>query len=144
MIVREAILSADSMPPIVHALYQKPAVEDNLHTPIPNAIQGARLMSRTKSEKGANGVEFSCDAPEAKSVHLAGTFNDWNPEGTAMEEAGGGVWKSQLKLEPGRYEYKFVVDGRWCCDPSRDDHDLSVPDCVPNSCGTLNRVIDVE
>ena len=61
-----------------------------------------------------------------------------------MEEAGAGAWKAELELAPGRYEYKFVVDGRWCCDPGRDDHDLSVADCVQNSFGTLNRVIDVE
>jgi 5'-AMP-activated protein kinase regulatory beta subunit len=101
-------------------------------------------MSKAKREKGASGIEFSCQAGDAKRVYLAGTFNDWNPEATAMEEAGDGVWKLRLKLKPGRYEYKFVVDGKWCCDPSRDDHDLSVPDCGPNSFGTLNRVIDVK
>jgi 1,4-alpha-glucan branching enzyme len=129
---------------ILHAVYQKVTSGRQLANLDSERDIRSRPMSKAKREKGRNGVEFSCHAPEAKSVHLAGTFNDWNPEATAMEEAGDGVWKSRLNLEPGRYEYKFVVDGRWCCDPSRDDHDLSVPDCVPNSFGTLNRVIDVE
>lgn len=100
-------------------------------------------MSKRKLEKGAKLVEFSCQAPDAKSVYLAGSFNDWNPEETVMEE-GGGIRKTELQLAPGRYEYKFVVDGRWCCDPARDDHDSSVAECVQNPFGTLNRIIEVE
>ena len=100
-------------------------------------------MSRRKSEKETKLVEISCQAPEAKSVYLAGSFNDWNPEETAMQESGG-TWKTELQLSPGRYEYKFVVDGRWCCEPARDDHDTSLADCVQNSYGTMNRIIDVE
>ena len=100
-------------------------------------------MSRRESEKDAKLITLSCQAADAKSVHLAGSFNNWNPEETAMQEAGG-VWKVELELTPGRYEYKFVVDGRWCCDPARDDHDPSVADCVQNPFGTLNRIIEVE
>ena len=100
-------------------------------------------MTRNKSEKATNLVEFSCQAPDARSIYLAGSFNDWNPEGAAMKSTGG-IWKKELQLAPGRYEYKFVVDGRWCCDPARDDHDSSVAECVQNPFGTLNRLIEVD
>ena len=100
-------------------------------------------MTKEKPQKRVKGVAFSCQAPDARSVRLTGTFNNWNPEETVMEEAGG-VWNAELQLAPGRYEYKFVVDGRWCCDPARDDHDPSVADCVQNPFGTLNRIVEVE
>ena len=40
-------------------------------------------------------------------------------------------------LPPGRYEYKFVIDGKWKIDPRA--HQFS-----PNSFGTLNSVIEVK
>jgi 1,4-alpha-glucan branching enzyme len=49
-------------------------------------------------------------------VQLAGDFNDWTPEGSEME-AVGLVWKKTLKLAPGRYRYRYVVDGEWHSDP---------------------------
>jgi hypothetical protein len=33
-----------------------------------------------------------------------------------MEQVGR-VWKMVLKLAPGRYRYRYVIDGRWETDP---------------------------
>lgn len=52
-------------------------------------------------------------------------------------------WTVTLDLPPGRYEYKFVVDGKWCCDPGCDDGTYQSDDCVANEYGTKNRVIEV-
>lgn len=87
---------------------------------------------------------FSCYAPEAEDVFLAGSFNDWNPEATPLENDDQGSWSVALELAPGRYEYKFLVNGRWCCYPDRDDQSQDSPDCVPNPHGTMNRIIVVE
>ena len=86
-------------------------------------------------------IVFICSGEGARSVFLAGTFNDWDPAHTAMERQGDGSWKAELELAPGRYEYKFIVDGAWCCDPGRPDAECA--GCVPNSFGTMNRVIEV-
>ena len=32
-------------------------------------------------------------------------------------EPRGGVWTKVVKLPPGRYRYRYVVDGRWQSDP---------------------------
>jgi Glycogen recognition site of AMP-activated protein kinase len=51
-----------------------------------------------------------------------------------------------LKLPTGSYEYKFVVDGKWVCEPGVDEFDpklVGSPDCVPNVYGTVNRKLDV-
>jgi chromosome partitioning protein len=63
-----------------------------------------------------DGVVFTIEAPGAEHVYIAGDFNDWKPDGSEME-AVGRVWKKLLKLAPGRYRYRYVVDGQWCTDP---------------------------
>ncbi|HEY7636181.1 MAG TPA: AAA family ATPase [Gemmatimonadales bacterium] len=59
---------------------------------------------------------FTVEAPQASRVQLAGEFNGWTPEGSEME-AVGHVWKKTLKLAPGRYRYRYVIDGEWQPDP---------------------------
>ena len=55
------------------------------------------------------------DFDNAKKVMLAGSFNDWAPNALAMQKTDSG-WISQVKLTPGKYWYKFIVDGRWRVD----------------------------
>ena len=51
-------------------------------------------------------------------VQVAGDFNGWNPARTPLEQVSSGAWTVTLPLEPGRYEYMFVVDGQqWIADP---------------------------
>ncbi len=77
---------------------------------------------------------FSCCAPDAAAVFLAGTFNDWNVEASPLEKDFDGNWHVDLELPPGRHEFKFVVDGQWYCESN----------CVPNEYGTMNQVVDVK
>jgi len=72
-------------------------------------VPSAPLLTKT-------GVLFTLAAPEARRVQLAGDFNSWVPEGNEMEFSNG-VWKKILALTPGRYRYRYVVDGRWQSDP---------------------------
>lgn len=72
----------------------------------------------------------------AKRVSLCGDFNGWSQEATPMTREDSGYWKTTLTLAPGRYEYKFVVDGEWIPDPLARDN-------VWNQHGTLNSVIVV-
>ncbi len=57
------------------------------------------------------GVRFTLQAPEAMEVYIAGDFNGWNPAQDALEKDETGTWAVTIPLKPGRYEYKFVVDG---------------------------------
>ena len=82
-------------------------------------------------------VTFTVRADAGKSVYLAGSFNQWNPTGKKMlDKKNEGVYTTTVKLAPGRYEYKFVIDGVWCADPENLDF-------VQNDHGTLNSVIAV-
>ncbi|HEY6231121.1 MAG TPA: alpha/beta fold hydrolase [Pyrinomonadaceae bacterium] len=53
----------------------------------------------------------------ARSVAVAGTFNNWNAQSTPLTRKGAD-WSVSLQLSPGTYQYKFVIDGeRWTVDP---------------------------
>jgi chromosome partitioning protein len=80
-----------------------------------------------------DGVTFTIEAPAASHVQLAGDFNDWSPDGSDME-AVGLVWKKTLKLPPGRYRYRYVIDGQWHNDP----HNAAVE---PSPFGGLDSVL---
>lgn len=65
-------------------------------------------MSETHEPRPCR-AEFTCEAPDASSVFLVGTFNDWNMRSTPMDRGADGEWTAVLQLPPGEYEYKFVV-----------------------------------
>jgi len=54
--------------------------------------------------------------PDAEKVYLAGEFNNWKPDDLLMNN-NNGEWEIALNLPPGKYQYKFVVDGNWTTDP---------------------------
>ena len=99
-------------------------------------------MAKTKQTKNnVHSAVFSCRAENANAIFLAGTFNHWNPNATAMQRSSGDEWTVALELPPGSYEYKFVVDGEWCCQVGSDGGENA--DCVPNAFGTHNRRVAV-
>jgi transcriptional regulator with XRE-family HTH domain len=78
-------------------------------------------------------AEFSLLAPNAKRVALTGDFQKWSKNGIPMKRDKTGNWKALVALKPGRYEYKFIVDDVWQCDPANTK-------TATNSFGTLNSV----
>jgi 1,4-alpha-glucan branching enzyme len=95
-----------------------------------------------KNQTSRNGetihdVDFVLETSGAEQVYLCGDFNDWQPASLRMiGNPDAGLWKKRLSLHPGRYEYKFKVDGQWMHDP---DAQLN----VPNTFGSLNSVLEV-
>ena len=87
-------------------------------------------------KKAAPSTEFTLYAPEASEVHLVGDFNDWNGADYKLRRFKDGTWKKKVKLKPGRYEYRFVVDGDWWTDPEN-------PDRQRNTFGSENSVATI-
>jgi 1,4-alpha-glucan branching enzyme len=83
-------------------------------------------------------VRFEAEFAGAGRVCLAGTFNDWDPEARRLKRVRKGepLFLAVLDLEPGVYEYKYVVDGEWVCAPSAPQ--------VENEHGTRNSVVTVQ
>jgi cyclomaltodextrinase len=76
--------------------------------------------------------------PGEKEVNLFGQFNSWDRHSLPMKDLNGdGVLEVEVPLDPGRYEYKFFVDGREVVDPAN-------PDKVPNGMGDFNSVRIIE
>jgi len=82
-------------------------------------------------------VAFVLSSPEAEEVYLCGEFNHWAPRSLPMIRHGDDHWwEKRLVLPPGRYEYKFIVNGVWI-------HNPDAPENVPNAYGSLNSVMEV-
>ncbi|NUM37055.1 MAG: hypothetical protein HUU50_21140 [Candidatus Brocadiae bacterium] len=60
---------------------------------------------------------FSYVNPDATTVYLAGEMNNWSSQDTPMQKGQDGSWSVALKLAPGQWVYKFVVDGKYIADP---------------------------
>jgi 1,4-alpha-glucan branching enzyme len=96
-------------------------------------------MSKKKQENKTQKrrMTFKLEASGAKEAILAGDFNSWDLKKHTMKKDKKGRWTKIVTLAPGRYEYKFLVDGEWQNDPNNDQ-------VVHNSFGTLNNHLTVE
>jgi len=80
-------------------------------------------------------IVFSFSAPEAQNVSLVGNFNNWDYTKT-MKKDKEGLWTSRVDLEPGKYEYRFLVDGEWQDDPKCQTRQA-------NSFGSHNCILEI-
>lgn len=87
------------------------------------------------SGQGQKNVEFEFRDSQAKTVFVTGDFTNWDKK-VPLRRYASGLWRRRIGLRPGRYEYKFIVDGEWRVDPHNDRH-------VPNVVGTLNSVKEI-
>jgi 5'-AMP-activated protein kinase regulatory beta subunit len=83
-------------------------------------------------------MRFEYKAPRAKRVLLVGDFTGWESDPKRMTRSRGDhdSFVANVPLDPGRHEYKFLVDGEWSEDPHAES--------VANPLGTRNSVITVE
>lgn len=99
-------------------------------------MTSARLLPEHSSGPELHVAHLRLFKEGAKHVSVAGTFNDWKPQQTPLQQDGQGAWEIALSLPPGDYEYRFVVDGEWMDDPLCCRH-------VPNPFGGVNAVLHV-
>lgn len=96
-----------------------------------------RMQKMVKKEAADMLVtRFSLDAPEAQSVYVTGSFNDWSLDESCRMRAHNGVWSVEIPLKNGLYKYQFIVDGRWQEDPAN-------PNQERNSFGDINSLLEV-
>jgi 1,4-alpha-glucan branching enzyme len=92
---------------------------------------------KTMLKKQGKNIEFVLDAPGAENVFLAGEFNQWDICSLPMKKGKDGIWRAEIRLFPGCYEYKFFSDNTWV-------EDLPDMERAPNPFGTQNLVIRVD
>ena len=83
-------------------------------------------------------VDMSQMVISSNGVHLAGSFQGWDPSTYPMTNIGGGIYAMTLNLPPGNYEFKFINGNAWGLDES-------VPAVcgMPNVFSVYNRSVDI-
>ncbi len=96
-------------------------VGDGAPSPTPPSWTGhgktAAALGAAGAVTTADGTVFTWTGGGA-AVSLAGEFNAWDQAADPMVKQADGSFRIVKKLAPGRYPYKFVVDGEWKPDPS--------------------------
>lgn len=117
-----------------------------VQTPPPAADGSSPAATAPKITKpGPNvtpeGVVFNHKA-ESKigQIFLAGSFNEWNPSNNdylMKDPDGDGIYSITVKLAPGTYQYKYVIDSKW----TQDTH---APSEASDGYGAMNSKFDVK
>jgi hypothetical protein len=84
----------------------------------------------------SRGVRLSVAALVASEVIVTGDFTGWTKDGVRMTRLGPGAWETTLRLAPGEYQYRLLVDGVWRDHPGARRR-------VPNPFGSQNCVLVV-
>ncbi len=71
-------------------------------------------------------ADFTVNAPQAKEVYIVGEFNGWRmDDNSRLSRREDGRWMKRFSLMPGRYRYKFVVDGQWLLDSNNSNKEVN-------------------
>ncbi len=90
----------------------------------------------TKFNKLTKKTVFTIEEPFAHSVSVAGEFNGWNTQTHAMKQDKKGIWKIDVPIDPGTYQFRYFVDqSRWVNDPASGE--------IANEHGSANSVVVV-
>jgi chromosome partitioning protein len=81
-------------------------------------------------------VVFRFDITESDRVQIAGEFNNWIPDKNVETEILDGSLQKILRVSPGGYEYRLIIDGVWQQDPAN-------PKAAPNDMGGYNSLLNV-
>lgn len=97
-------------------------------------------LSATPTVPTEREVVISFTDPAAADVRIAGDFNGWVPDKDVQSklesEGTDRTWTKVLSLEPGTYQYRYIVDGEWRKDPKN-------PESAPGPMGQPNSVLRV-
>jgi hypothetical protein len=94
-------------------------------------------LKRASSDQQDIKSRFIYYAPEATSVKIVGSFNNWIPtEDYLMDRNEDGTWSKIIPLAPGEYQYKFIVDDKWV-------EDRNNPNIVTDPYGGRNSILSI-
>jgi len=99
--------------------------------PTQKSIEVATVANFLAPRRIGGGILFSFVDPEAHEVLVEGDFNQWDGrQDLLLDVDSKGLWQRVVALKPGKYRYRYVVDGTEVLDPNNpgteytDDHGL--------------------
>lgn len=113
----------------------RPATTPKPRSTTPSTAEKSASAKPVAEKPKDKTIEFHLSMPQAQSVAVAGTFNNWDTKRHPLQKDGTN-WKTSVSLAPGRYEYRFVADGQWLNDPNAKE-------TVGNDFGSTNSVLIV-
>ena len=125
--------------PKVQSAPAAPAASSPDPEPVPEIPQSLSERMQDTIKAHANEMcpmTFTLAAPDARSVYVTGSFNDWSLDENCRMRLEGDRWVVKVPLQPGTYKYQFIVDGRWKEDPAN-------PRQERNSFGDINSLLEV-
>lgn len=98
-------------------------------------------MKKTPTKNGKTSVTFELPAEAAstaESVVICGDFNDWSKESHPLKRRKDGSFSATVKLESGRYRYRYFLDNAvW-------ENDWAADDYAPNQWGSDDSIVVVD
>ncbi len=106
-------------------------------TPTPVLVLEKRMTEILKERlPRLTEIMFSVFSPGAKDVYLVGEFNNWQINDPARMIQNNGTWSKKIKLNSGKYRYRFVIDGNWIEDSSNPLKEI-------NPYGSVNSLVEI-
>ena len=125
---------------------EEPSLFDSIMDSMPEVMKNESAIITIAHEEvtpiGSSGdrlrqVTFSIHAPSAKEIYLVGDFNKWKIDKTwQLSRLNEERWEKRMDLIPGKYKYKFVVDGEWVMDSQNHEREA-------NAFGTYDSIISL-
>lgn len=113
------------------------AAEVDRRAPAPRAALAGRAVAGSgQPAPDLRLVDLCFDGLAGRDVRVAGEFNAWVPDSGVETRWDGDRLHKVLRLLPGDYQYRLVVDGVWQDDPTN-------PRAVPNEHGGSNSLLHV-
>lgn len=96
--------------------------------------QQGKILNLTEKFFPKTEVVFKLRASFAKSISIAGDFNNWDKDANPFILNAEGVWEERILLSPGEHIYKFIIDGEnWVINPTSE----YVDDPIHGKCSIL-------
>ena len=146
MCLAREILTVDRIPSLPEIKIATPKQGPAVKTPeveapaLAQAYEPSERMQELiekETEQFLGATAFVLKAPQAKSVYVTGSFNDWSLDENCRMANSDGVWTLKVNLKPGTYKYQFIVDGKWQEDPTNTNIER-------NSFGDINSLVEVK
>jgi len=121
--------------PLTRLAPQAPVTEDYRQLAV-EVVAHFGLAEQPTTRDSEREITLRFDQLDAHRLQIAGDFNDWQPDAGVETEQRDGIWIKKLRVRPGAYEYRVIIDGVWQQDPTN-------PVEIPNSLGGNNSLLRV-